>query len=227
MKNIKFYEDCENFPRHLFKTYKLVSIIKVYDYHISDYFYCKPQSKVYQWEDYKYVINVDNGRSKFSVWYNTPKRRWELFDNDVWQSPIKKKPIYVIADSEGPESRGDFLFRGTLEECKEYFGNLLVEEGEVGGWQLYDSKEWKQRMDGFDSDEFIDDVIEGAGWCTENYIINEPELSKEAKKLVAQSLSYRGLLFYENKLSDKNISTGSIPAKSKAIKVKDVNKIFK
>lgn len=93
MPKIKIYEEDE-IPEYIHLTAKAMNIIKVWDYHCNGYFYCKPNGKgIYKWEglDPKYVTDVDNARSKFSVWFNCSKKRWELFDGDTLDIPLKKK----------------------------------------------------------------------------------------------------------------------------------------
>lgn len=73
----------------------------------------------------------------------------------------------------------------------------------------------------------LDSIIEGAGWATDDYIMNFSEgLTKKEKYHLMYRLAQKGLLYNEEDLSEDEATGSAIPGKKAKMTTKDVDFIY-
>lgn len=76
--------------------------------------------------------------------------------------------------------------------------------------------------------EFVNEIKDGAGWCTDNYVREfAHELTLVQKFEAMIKLAAAKILFEEDKLSEDELSEDSIPKRISPMTVADVNNLIK
>jgi len=75
--------------------------------------------------------------------------------------------------------------------------------------------------------EIINDIMDGAGWCTDDYLINfaSENYTKSALSKAAIKLAEVNLLFDESKLSEEEMNSSKKPSIDKKVTMEEAKKI--